>query len=214
MHLICYRLVMLCLLSLLLLGSVTPSRADDAGECTKARSDASIRDCSRIIESGQLYGKPLDKVGLAIIHYSRGMAYRYRQQHDRAIADFSETIELFPKFALAFDRRGTAYAKLKQYDRAISDFGQFIRLDPNTSLGFFNRGTAYMDVKEYDRAIADFSQGIKLNPKSTFGFISRGGAYVELKQYDRAIADYREALKLDPSSEDSKAGLRRLGVGD
>jgi len=37
-------------------------------------------------------------------------------------------------------------------------------------------------------------------------------AYEKLGQRDTAIADFRKALELDPSQEESKKGLKRVGV--
>ena len=43
----------------------------------------------------------------------------------------SKTLELNPKYALAYGSRGLAYETKGDYDRAIADYSKAIELDPN-----------------------------------------------------------------------------------
>jgi tetratricopeptide (TPR) repeat protein len=62
---------------------------------------------------------------------NRGLAYRAKGEHDRAIQDYDEAIKLNPNLAIAFYNRGLAYGAKGQHDRAIQDFDQAIRLNPS-----------------------------------------------------------------------------------
>jgi len=55
---------------------------------------------------------------------------------DRAISDFSQTIQMNPNYILAYDCRGTVYLMRRNngdIDRAIADFETMLRLDPNNA---------------------------------------------------------------------------------
>ena len=59
-------------------------------------------------------------------------SYSFKDDHDRAIAHYSEAVGLDPRNADTFINRGVvAYYSKKDYDRAIADFEEAIRLKPN-----------------------------------------------------------------------------------
>jgi hypothetical protein len=62
-----------------------------------------------------------------LAYYLRGARYAIAQDHDRAIADFSENIrlEVHPLFALV--RRADEYLAKNDYDLAISDYSEAIK---------------------------------------------------------------------------------------
>ena len=68
----------------------------------------------------------------------RGIAHYFKNDYDRAIADYTKAIGLDPKYALAYHYRGIAYWRSKEYDRAIGDFIDAIRLDPHEHRNYNN----------------------------------------------------------------------------
>jgi tetratricopeptide (TPR) repeat protein len=156
--------------------------------------DLAIRGCTALIQSGRA---PSDK-DLAMALYNRGHAYLNKNDHDRAIADYTEAIRLDPKDGRVFNNRGFAYALKGEYDRAIADYNEAIRLNPKDAKAFNGRGLAYALNGEYDRAIADYNEAIRLNPKEAQIFNGRGNAYSNKKEYDLAIADFSEAIRIAP----------------
>ena len=60
---------------------------------------------------------------------NRGIAYGDLKQYDKAIADLTKVIELYPEPAKAYNNRGNAYLGLQQFDKAIADFTKAIDLD-------------------------------------------------------------------------------------
>ena len=99
--------------------------------------------CSAVIKAGRDKG---DK--LAEAFNNRGVGYRLKGDHDRAIADYAQAIKLNAKFAAAFNNRGVAYDKKGEFDRAIQDYDQAIKLKPAAE-AHFNRGNAYLGKSQY-----------------------------------------------------------------
>jgi tetratricopeptide (TPR) repeat protein len=123
----------------------------------------------------------------------RGNAWTYKQEYDRAIADYNQAIRLDPNYALAYNNRGNVWNEKKEYDRAIADCNQAIRLDPNYTFAYGNRGNAWNGKQEYDRAIADFNQAIRLDPNDSFAYESL--AWLQSTCPDARFRDGRKAVE-------------------
>ena len=102
------------------------------------RYDAAVTHCTKAIELGTL-----GKNDLAIAYGNRGMAYRAKEQYDRAIEDYTKAIELKPKDAWIYNNRGVAYKGKKEYDRGIRDFDKAIELDPKNVYLYYNKACVY-----------------------------------------------------------------------
>src|SRR5262249_29456500 len=92
------------------------------------------------------------------LRFQLGRAYSAKGDRDRAIADYSKTIELRPTHALAYTNRGAAYEAMGNHDRAIADYSKAIDIDPMFAIAYHNRGVAYKAKGDYDHAIADYSK--------------------------------------------------------
>ncbi|MDR0456536.1 MAG: tetratricopeptide repeat protein [Treponema sp.] len=136
-------------------------------------------------------------------YHGRGNVYFAKGDYDRAIADYTQTIRLDPKWAgaIVYYQRGNAYSNKYDYDRAIADYSEAIRINPNNNLyAYANRGDAYAHKYDYDRAIADYTQAIRIDPNYADAYKYRGDAYAHKGDNDRAIADYTQAIRINPDS--------------
>jgi tetratricopeptide (TPR) repeat protein len=97
--------------------------------------------------------------------YERGVDAIRRQDYDLAIAEFSEVIQLKPKYAGAYNNRGVSYAHTGDGDKSVADFNEAIRLNPEYVEAYYNRGIAHNLKGDWDRAIADYTEAIRLNPE-------------------------------------------------
>lgn len=118
----------------------------------------------------------------------------------RAIAYYSEALELAPDFVSAYINRGSAFHQTGQLQRAIQDFDQALKLDPDNARAYYNRGVVYGASGQLQRAIKDYDQALKLDPNFVFAYVERGIAFDETGQLRRAIQDYDQALQLDPNN--------------
>jgi tetratricopeptide (TPR) repeat protein len=58
-------------------------------------------------------------------------AYYSKGDYDRAISDYDQDIQLFPKHASAYAIRGEAHEAKNDFDHAIADFNEALKLDPS-----------------------------------------------------------------------------------
>ena len=156
--------------------------------------DQRIDGCSAVIKAGREKGEKL-----AEAFNNRGMAYRLKGDHERAIGDYSQAIKLNAKFAAAHNNRGVAYDHRGEYDRAIADYDQALKLAPSAE-GYFNRGNAHLAKRDYDRAIDDYNQAIKLKSDFAAAFDNRCWARAVLGVLKPALADCNQALRLMPKN--------------
>jgi tetratricopeptide (TPR) repeat protein len=91
----------------------TAAIADDKSDCLNDNDrELQIKACSAIIQRDAKH---------AMAHYKRGVAYQFKGELDRAIADYNNAIELRPRSARAYESRGSAYASKGVYTNAVAD---------------------------------------------------------------------------------------------
>ena len=156
--------------------------------------DQRIEGCSAVIKAARNKG---DK--LAEAFNNRGIAYRLKGEHDRAIGDYNQAIRINAKFAAAYNSRGIAYDGKGDYDRSIADYDQAIKLKPSAET-YFNRGNAHLGKSHYDRAIDDYNQALKLKPDFAAAFDNRCWARAVVGILKPALADCNQALRLMPDN--------------
>ena len=100
-----------------------PVLADDREDCSSNDVDRMIRGCTGVINSRQELRQTL-----AIAYHRRGTAYASKKEYDRAIADFTEAIEIDPKHVSAYNDRGLAHTSKGDYARAIADVTRAVEL--------------------------------------------------------------------------------------
>jgi len=174
--------------------------------------DIQIGGCTTLIESGKMADK-----SLAWSHTNRGMAYVYKGDIDKALADFNKAVALDPTYALALVDRGTAYDNKGDHARAIVDFDAALKLDPKSPDALTGRCAARAEAgDDLQQALADCEQSLQIRGKDAGTLNSRGFAYLRLGRFDEALADYNAALKLNPKLASALygRGLAKQKKGD
>ena len=92
-----------------------------------------------------------------------------KKDYDRAIADYTEAVQLDPKITSAFVGRGYAHRAKGDLNGAIADYSEAIQLAPKDPIPFTNRANAYYAQGDIDRAIADYGEVIQLKSKERRG---------------------------------------------
>jgi tetratricopeptide (TPR) repeat protein len=156
--------------------------------------DMQIGGCTTLIDSGTMTDKPK-----AWAHAKRGMAFMYKGDIDRALADLTRAIEIDPTYAIALTDRGTVYDNKNDHPHAIADFDAAIKLDPKSTDALTGRCAARAEQgDDLQGALADCNQVLQMRGNNSAGTLnSRGFTYLRLGQYDNAIADFNAALKLN-----------------
>ena len=136
------------LLAALLVATAAFAAAED-DICAARQGDTSVAACSRLISSGKLAG-----TDLATIYVLRATTYRNSGDYSRAIADFTQAIELLQKsatpdvVAAAYVARASAHSLNGDLESALADYRKALGTDSGN-------GQAIDGVKFTESAIAE-----------------------------------------------------------
>ncbi len=96
-------------------------------------------------------------------YYNRGVVRFKKGENDRALSDFTKTIKMNPRFAMAYYYRGMAYHRKKEYDKAITDYTKAIEINQQRfAVAYAERALIYYVKKEYDKAWEDIHKAESL----------------------------------------------------
>jgi tetratricopeptide (TPR) repeat protein len=148
--------------------------------------------------------------------YNRGDDKYYKEDHQGAIEDYTQAIQLNIEYTEAYYSRGVSKAHLGDNQGAIADYDQAIKLDPNYTYAYYERGLAKARQGDDEGAIADYDQAIKLDPEYISAYYERGLSKARQGDNEGAIADYDQVIKLDPEyvSAYNERGNARSNLGD
>jgi predicted Zn-dependent protease len=135
----------------------------DGQVCEVDSGDTAIAACTRAIASDR-YKK--DELGS--LYYNRGYEYAAKDDLERAIADYDESIRLDPKSAPGFARRADIHAAKGDNNRAIADYSEAIKLDPKAMDTYKNRGRARLYEGALAEALADIKQAAQIDPRNAY----------------------------------------------
>jgi tetratricopeptide (TPR) repeat protein len=158
-------------------------------------------------ESLDLATKISEKEGIIANLNNIGLIYDKQGDFDKAIDNFTKTIEINPNDADAYYNRGIAYGKKGEFDKAIVDFTKAIEINPKYADAYNNRGMAYRKKGELDKAIADYTKTIEINSNDADAYNNRGIAYGKKGEDDKALADFTKAIEINPNLAEAMANL-------
>jgi tetratricopeptide (TPR) repeat protein len=113
--------------------------------------------------------KLFDSQSLATTYYLCGLAQESQGDLVKAIMNFTEAIDLQPKFALAYYSRGKAREAQGDSNKAVIDFTVSIYLDPDDSDTYYRRASVYEQQGKIRDAIDDYQHYLDLGGGRQYG---------------------------------------------
>ena len=80
---------------------------------------------------------------IATAYNARGAIYHTLGQYEKAINDYSKTLEINPTFLKVYLNRGGIYFVLNEYDRAINDYTQALKINPDYYNAYYSRAVVF-----------------------------------------------------------------------
>jgi len=189
-----------CLFLILGLEATTTSAKSPPGSMARCRSDDTefrkrVTACSEIISN-----KTASKLEVATAYLNRGNAWSDNSEPDRAIADYSEVIRLYPDQPQGYANRANRMLDKGESDRALADYNQAIRVDPKFALAYNGRASVWRERGQLDLSLDDLREAIRLEPKQANFIANRGDTWRLKGDLRRALADVNTAITLNPKS--------------
>lgn len=137
------------------------------------------------------------------VYLNKGLARYDIKDYAGALLYFDKSIELKPKFNIAYAFRGFVKNFTKDYQSAVLDFNEAIKRPDEPSdkfIGslFLGRATSKIELRNYKEALEDIKKSIELNPKDPTAYFLRGRINNETMKYEEAKIDFDKALELFP----------------
>ncbi|MEI6043253.1 MAG: tetratricopeptide repeat protein [Chloroflexota bacterium] len=142
----------------------------------------------------------------AEIFNNRGNVLDGLGQHQAAIADYSQALELAGSpvpgsetnrnLAVYYKNRGISQRESGEYGAAFADFDEALRLQNDFADAYVQRGLTYAAMGDPVAAIEDFDVAIALDPTSPVIYYNRALAHRRSNNLNGAIADYSSAIEL------------------
>ena len=139
----------------------------------------------------------------ALVSYRVGYYYQFKGDQQRAIAKFTEAIDLLPNYAYAYAARGDSYALIGEYQAAIDDYTVAIGFYPDYVSALKTRGVAYAAIGEYELALADFDNAITQMPTYADAYRAAADVYTLRGDTDEATKYYRSYAQYTSDTLDS-----------
>jgi len=106
--------------------AAAPARAEENGDrCFRGEGETAIAACTRAIQSGKFSGETL-----ATLYHNRAIELRQDGDYDRAIADYSQAIQIDADFTGAYAGRGLAYEGKGEVEKAKADYRKALAVVP------------------------------------------------------------------------------------
>ena len=118
------------------------------------------------------------------------------KDYNKAIINFTKSINLNPEYPESFNNRGIAYAEIQSYKLAINDYNEAINLNKNYFSPHLNKGIALKNSQKLSQAIDCFKICIKINPRDPSIYNNLGNLYVKLNKTDEAYVAFEKAIIL------------------
>lgn len=113
------------------------------------------------------------------LYFERGTAYLEAadipDNYIYAINDFSESIRLNPRNAVAYNNRGNAYKNLGNYVNALEDLEKAAELSPENPSIYFNLGLAYFAAGDKGSAILNIKKAAGLGSMEALDYLRVNG---------------------------------------
>ena len=128
-----------------------------------------------------------------------------KKWYKKAIAHYTEALQLKPDFLEAYRNRGRTYATLNKYTQAIQDYSKAIELAPKYADLYRDRGLTYFLKGDMDFAFEDYNKAIDLDPKNSRFYRERIRVCLWLQKWEKAEADIEQFKNWSQSDDPSQA---------
>ena len=133
-------------------------------------------------------------------HGVLGFLYTIIRQHDKAIAECQQAVELNPNSATARTFYGLALNLMGRFEEAVHELEQGVRLDPfSSSFSLRSLALAYCNVGQSEEAIEICKKAIQKAPDDLIARIIFIQAYSLAGQQEEAQKEAAEVLRINPN---------------
>ena len=143
------------------------------------------------------------------ITYVEGIRALEAGDDSTAIISFENTLDIFPRHALALNKLGDILHARGQDQEALLYFEKAAEANPGFAATFVKLGQAYADLYQTKKAKEAFGKAIELNINALKAYMGLGQLYLDERAWAIAIEQFDKALLINPYSPAAHVGLAK-----
>ena len=155
------------------------------------------------------------------MHYNLGLAWKLKDQLDKAVPEFEEAIRLQPDLADAHYTLGILYWQRGEFDKATVEMQGALRSKPDYAEAHYTLGTVYKQQGKLSESAAELREAIRLQPDFAGAHTTLAGVLRQLGDAQGAADEAKAGAKIVASTNNLQAakvatnsGKRLLLAGD
>ena len=136
------------------------------------------------------------------VYYHRGQIHFLVQDYDKALKDYTKSIELDGNFVFAKIQRAVVEYRLGHFNKSIKLFEQAKKQFPNNADVLYYHGEVLLDHQDIDGALNAFEKAIKANPTLPLPYLNQAIIFSHIKgDVNRGIEFTQKAISVDSRCE-------------
>jgi tetratricopeptide (TPR) repeat protein len=137
---------------------------------------------------------------LPLAHFLVGEVYLYKQNPQKALAEFNLERGINPAYAPVYDRLGDVYLQLGNYQQAQESLTRALSLDLSNTGPFIQMGKVFLKKNDPQTAAMYLEHAEKMDPGNSLTHMLLGQAYRGLDRKDDARQQFESAAKISANS--------------
>ncbi|MFI5204786.1 MAG: tetratricopeptide repeat protein [Flavobacteriales bacterium] len=136
-------------------------------------------------KKNQFYGA--SPVAEANDHYISGNIARELGDYDKAVKEYTKSLNLDKKFVSALDHLGLTYRLKKEYKKALKYYLKSLDIFPEGDIALLNIAVVYSFTNDFDKALSYYTKLANLYPNNPEGYFGCGKILYLQAQYGPAL---------------------------
>jgi tetratricopeptide (TPR) repeat protein len=137
---------------------------------------------------------------LPLAHFLMGEVYLYKQNPQKALAEFNQERHINPAYAPVYDRLGDVYLQLGDSQQAQESLTRALSLDLSSTGPFIQMGKVFLKKNDPQTAAMYLEHAEKMDPGNSLTHMLLGQAYRGLGKKDEARQQFESAAKISANS--------------
>ena len=128
-----------------------------------------------------------------------GYVYRWRDQYDKAEANFQEYLRLNPQEANGHDNLGDLYQKMGRFEDALKHYGEAVQMDPTLVFSQAKIGTTLVFMGKYEDGRQAMQKAVEMELKPANKVYDQeriARSYIYAGEYANALQAMDKAIQM------------------
>lgn len=143
-----------------------------------------------------------------------GIELVYKGEFEKAIENFTKSIELKNDWEIPYFYRAVSYQALEEFDNAMIDYSKALSINDRMTDAYYNKAKIALSRKDIpnpdiNKAIEDLNKALELDEKFVDALFAMAAAYKKLGDYHKSLEYLEKLLEIEPQAVHAKA-LKKL----